>query len=190
MEYKRLKIDECRDGVFNIRRKVFIEEQNCPESMEWDENEEQSSIYFVAFKGDLAVGCVRLRNIEKDLLKLERVAVLKEFRRRRIASDLIREALIYAQSESPNSPVYAYAQVSALQAYVNLGFTVLSKVWIEDGTFIPHQTIFWGTPISIDTFLKNQSEKADPSYEDYDARSPAMLPKIEAFKQRLEVNNY
>lgn len=29
------------------------------------------------FLGDLAVGCVRLRNIEKDLLKLERVAVLK-----------------------------------------------------------------------------------------------------------------
>lgn len=56
MEYKRLKIDECRDGVFNIRRKVFIEEQNCPESMEWDENEEQSSIYFVAFKGNNYIG--------------------------------------------------------------------------------------------------------------------------------------
>lgn len=77
MDYKRLKFDECRDQVSHIRRKVFIEEQNCPESMEWDENEENESLWFVAFRGDTAVGCLRLRNIEKDLVKMERVAVLK-----------------------------------------------------------------------------------------------------------------
>lgn len=165
---------------------MFIEEQNCPENMEWDEEEEKTSIYFVAFSGDHAVGCLRLRDVEKDLLKMERVAVLKNYRRRGIASELIREAMMYTQTEAPSSSIYAYAQVSALQAYVSLGFTVLSKVWIEDGTFIPHQTIFWGTPVAIDTFLKHQSEKTDVAYEEYDARHPSILPKIEAFKQRLE----
>lgn len=186
MEIKRLTIEECREGVFNIRRKVFIEEQNCPEHMEWEEEEERDSLYFVAFSGEKAVGCLRLRPVEQDLLKMERVAVLKEFRRRRIATDLIREAMIYAQTEAPSSPIYAYAQVTALQAYVSLGFTVLSKVWIEDGTFIPHQTIFWGTPVSIAVFQKHQSEKSDVVYEEYDARHPSILPKIEAYKQRLE----
>ncbi|CAP39859.1 Protein CBR-JMJD-5 [Caenorhabditis briggsae] len=186
MDYKRMKLDECREQLFNIRRKVFIEEQNCPENMEWDENEEKDSLYFVAFKGDVAVGCLRLRDVEPDLLKMERVAVLKEYRRRRIATELIREAMLYTQTELPTSSIYAYAQVSALQAYVSLGFTVLSKVWIEDGTFIPHQTIFWGTPLSIGAFLKHQAEKVDTTYEEYDARHPSILPKIEAYNQRLE----
>ncbi|CAL2044942.1 unnamed protein product [Caenorhabditis brenneri] len=186
MDYKRLKFEECREDVYNIRRKVFIEEQNCPEHMEWDENEEKDSLYFVAFRGTLAVGCLRLRKIENDVFKMERVAVLKEFRRRGIASELIREAMLYTQTEAPNTSIYAYAQVSALQAYVSLGFTVLSKVWIEDGTFIPHQTIFWGTPVSIDVFLKHQAEKTDATYEEYDARHPSIVPKIEAYKQRLE----
>ncbi|KAF1750087.1 hypothetical protein GCK72_016633 [Caenorhabditis remanei] len=186
MEIKRLTIEECREGVFDIRRKVFIEEQNCPEHMEWEEEEERDSVYFVAFSGDRAVGCLRLRPVEQDLLKMERVAVLKEFRRRRIATDLVREAMIYVQTETPSSSIYAYAQVTALQAYVSLGFTVLSKVWIEDETFIPHQTIFWGTPVSIAVFLKHQAEKSDVVYEEYDARHPSILPKIEAYKQRLE----
>ncbi|EGT55321.1 hypothetical protein CAEBREN_26263 [Caenorhabditis brenneri] len=186
MDYKRLKFEECREDVYNIRRKVFIEEQNCPEHMEWDENEEKDSLYFVAFRGTLAVGCLRLRKIENDVFKMERVAVLKEFRRRGIASELIREAMLYTQTEAPNTSIYAYAQVSALQAYVSLGFTVLSKVWIEDGTFIPHQTIFWGTPVSIEVFLKHIAEKTEATYEEYDARHPSIVPKIEAYKQRLE----
>ncbi|CAI2355068.1 unnamed protein product [Caenorhabditis sp. 36 PRJEB53466] len=185
MEYRRLKYEECRDDVSSIRRKVFIEEQNCPEEMEWDENEEKDSLYFVAFQGGVAVGCLRLRNIEPDLLKMERVAVLKEHRRRGIASEMIREAQIHAQTEAPESSIYAYAQVSAIQAYVSLGFTVVSKVWIEDGTFIPHQTIIWGTPVTIDVFLKHQSKKNAQNYEEYDVRAPAILPKVQAYLERL-----
>uniref|UniRef100_A0A1I7SZZ0 Glucosamine 6-phosphate N-acetyltransferase n=1 Tax=Caenorhabditis tropicalis TaxID=1561998 RepID=A0A1I7SZZ0_9PELO len=182
MDYKRLKFDECKEDVYNIRRKVFIEEQNCPEEMEWDEKEEKDSLYFVAFKGNVAVGCLRLRNIEQNLLKMERVAVLKEFRRRGIATELIREAMLYTQTETSDTSIYAYAQVSALQAYVSLGFTVLSKVWIEDGTFIPHQTIFWGTPVSIEMFLKNQLEKRQEVMKN-------MMPAIHQFYRKSRLTN-
>uniref|UniRef100_A0A8R1EHG5 N-acetyltransferase domain-containing protein n=2 Tax=Caenorhabditis japonica TaxID=281687 RepID=A0A8R1EHG5_CAEJA len=118
---------------------------------------------------------------------MERVAVLKEYRRRGIAAELIRTAMLFAQTESPDTSIYAYAQVAAIQLYVALGFKILSKVWIEDGTFIPHQTIFWGSPVSIGVFLKHQAEKVDTTYEEYDARHPAIIPKIEEFKQRIEV---
>ncbi|CAI5451355.1 unnamed protein product [Caenorhabditis angaria] len=189
MEYKRVLFDEYRDQISDVRRKVFIEEQKCPVHTEWNEQEDADSIYFICLKGERVVGIARIRNVGKDLRKLERVAVLNEFRRRGICSELIRNAMIYVQTTQPDASIYAYAQVYAIQVYVNLGFSVISNVWVEDETFLRHQTIFWSHPQAVQRFLENEKARSPESIEglqEYDVHHPKMIAKIEKYKERLE----
>lgn len=131
------------------------------------------------------------------LLKLERVAVLKEFRRRGIASELIRRAIEDFQLTAPNCSFYAYAQVTAIQTYVSLGFVIVSDEWFDEGSRLMHQTIFWSTPHSRAVFLQNesvechkndaeslifrsenQSENGKNKYEEYEIHHPEVVEKI------------
>ena len=61
-----------------IRRKVFVQEQNIDENLENDDNVVDAS-YIIAFKELLPIGTARYRKTNLGI-KLERFAVLKEYR--------------------------------------------------------------------------------------------------------------
>src|ERR1700689_5513449 len=63
---------------FEIRRKVFMEEQKATQEEEFDEFEE-SCLHYLVFLNELPVGTARWRRTKKGS-KLERFAVLKEYR--------------------------------------------------------------------------------------------------------------
>ncbi|CAI2348778.1 unnamed protein product [Caenorhabditis sp. 36 PRJEB53466] len=110
MEIKKVNLTDYKEQIYQIRQKVFIEEQGCPEHTEWSEEEEENSVYFLCLEDSKAVACIRIRKMGKGLLKLERVAVLKEWRQRGIASELVRQAIREFQSTAPNCSLYAFAQ--------------------------------------------------------------------------------
>lgn len=127
----KVKNKEELEKAFAIRRKVFVEEQNCPPELEW-ENEDES-IHFLAEINGAPCGACRWRKTDLGY-KLERFAVLKEFRGKRIGQALVAAAL----ADVPQSARYIYlnAQLEAMRLYSRFGFIAQGEQFEEAG--IPH----------------------------------------------------
>ena len=69
------------DGSFAVRREVFIGEQKIAREDEWD-GLEDVCLHFIAKQGKRIIGTARLRFLEAGHAKIERMAVLKPYRRR------------------------------------------------------------------------------------------------------------
>jgi predicted GNAT family N-acyltransferase len=118
--------------VFAIRRKVFVEEQHCPADLEYA-NEDESH-HFIAFCKGIACGAARWRKTEKGY-KLERFAVLPEYRGTGVGRELVKAVLADLPREA--KPVYLNAQLSAESFYSPFGFIRTGGQFEEAG--IMHQ---------------------------------------------------
>ncbi|NEU08086.1 GNAT family N-acetyltransferase [Flavihumibacter sp. R14] len=119
---------EKLDQVFAIRRKVFVEEQECPPELEWEYEEESN--HFLAEVDGLPAGACRWRKTEKGY-KLERFAVLKEFRGLGVGQDMVETVL----KDLPDKPdtVYLHAQLLAMGLYEKFGFKKYGEQFEEAG---------------------------------------------------------
>jgi predicted GNAT family N-acyltransferase len=116
------------EKVFAIRKTVFVEEQNCPPELEWEHEEE--SVHFLALMDNQPCGACRWRKTENGY-KLERFAVLQEFRGKRIGQALVAAAL----SDLPEDADYIYlnAQLTAMPLYARFGFVAEGPQFEEAG---------------------------------------------------------
>jgi predicted GNAT family N-acyltransferase len=117
--------------VYSIRTKVFIEEQQVPKDLEMDEWEEKS-VHFLAWLGDVPVGTCRLRFIDHDTGKAERVAVLKEYRKTGAGTKLMQALETFARQKGAKK-ISLNAQVSALPFYEKLGYTAFGTPFEDAG---------------------------------------------------------
>ena len=125
--------------VFAIRRKVFVEEQNCPPELEW-EFEDESAHFLARYEGEPA-GAARWRQTDKGY-KLERFAVLKEYRGKGVGPALVKTVLQDLPKEA--SYIYLHAQVQAMNLYAKAGFKAQGALFEEAG--IQHyKMVFGGT---------------------------------------------
>lgn len=117
--------------VFGIRRTVFVEEQRVPEAEEYDEFE-SSSRHFLAHSNGEPCGTARWRFTENNV-KLERFAVLPDFRGHGVGSALVRAVLddVASQSAAEGKLRYLHAQVSAIPLYTKFGFQVVGGLFYE-----------------------------------------------------------
>jgi predicted GNAT family N-acyltransferase len=81
--------------VYTIRASVYMAEQNCPFVEEFDGND-HCATHFIGFIGGEPAGCLRARFFS-DFVKLERLAVRKNFRRSTLAFDLVREGIDFTR---------------------------------------------------------------------------------------------
>lgn len=117
--------------AFAIRKKVFVEEQKVPENIEWDEFE-KSSNHVLALIDEKPVGTARWRTTQKGM-KLERFAVLREFRSCGVGKYLVHFIL----KELMNSEnIYLHAQEHVVKFYERFGFKKKGSRFFEAG--IPH----------------------------------------------------
>ena len=100
-----------------IRTRVFIREQNVEPELEY-EFEDESHLYLLYFK-DEAVGTARWRDTEQGV-KLERFAILPEFRNMGLGTQLL-EAVMKDALRS-GRPIYLHSQLKALSYYHRAGF--------------------------------------------------------------------
>lgn len=116
------------EQVFAIRKTVFVEEQNCPPELEWEHEEE--SVHFLALMDNQPCGACRWRKTDHGY-KLERFAVLKEFRGKRIGQALVAAVL----SDLPEDAHYVYlnAQLTAMPLYARFGFVAEGPQFEEAG---------------------------------------------------------
>jgi len=124
---KAVSRDELEE-VFAIRRTVFVIEQNCPPELEWEFEDE--SVHFLALCNDEPAGACRWRRTEKGY-KLERFAVLKEFRGKRVGEALITAVL--ADLPADADYIYLNAQVHAVPFYAKFGFEQEGELFEEAG---------------------------------------------------------
>ena len=138
MKPELIKVTEKADlqHCFLIRKIVYIEEQRIPEKDEFDEFDE-GAVHFLAFWNDIPAGTARWRVTEGNKAKLERFAVLKDFRKKGIASALIKAVLRDVYNQGIFEKVYLHAQVEVLPLYQHFGFVPVGDQFDECG--ILHQ---------------------------------------------------
>lgn len=116
------------DKVFGIRKVVFVEEQECPPELEWEFEEE--STHFLATVNGTPAAASRWRKTEKGY-KLERFAVLKEFRGQGVGQELVKAVL--ADLPADANYVYLHAQIQAIGLYQKFGFEKVGEMFEEAG---------------------------------------------------------
>jgi predicted GNAT family N-acyltransferase len=116
------------EKVFAIRKIVFVDEQNCPPELEW-ENEDVST-HFLALSDNQPCGACRWRKTDKGY-KLERFAVLKEFRGQGVGRAMIATALDDLPSEA--GYIYLNSQLAAMSLYAKFGFVAEGDQFEEAG---------------------------------------------------------
>lgn len=115
-----------------IRRRVFIEEQQVPEELEWDDADTSCLHLLARLTDGSVVATARLL----DTGQIGRMAVLAEWRGRGIGSALLNELLRLAKQRRLQR-VFLNAQAHAVSFYHGFGFREYGDSFNEAG--IPHR---------------------------------------------------
>ncbi len=128
IQITKITNQEQLDKAFHIRRIVFVEEQNCPPELEWED--EDVSTHFLATINNEPAGACRWRKTDAGY-KLERFAVLKAYRGRKVGQALVTAAL----ADLPEDATYIYlnAQLDAMGLYAKSGFVAEGPQFEEAG---------------------------------------------------------
>jgi len=110
-----------------IRTKVFVEEQNVDEFLEFD-GYDKYSFHYLLLVDDVPIAVARRRETEEGI-KLERFAVLKELRGKGYGKMVLEQIL--ADILPTPKLVYMHAQKSAVEFYKQYHFVVVGKMFIE-----------------------------------------------------------
>ena len=124
------KWDKDRVELKEIRREVFIQEQNVPEELEWD-NDDLTCEHFIAYADNEAIGCARLI----DQKKIGRMAVLKPYRGMGVGKLIIDHIKRHA-SQKRYTRLELSSQCHAFSFYKKCGFEAFSAPYEDAG--IPH----------------------------------------------------
>lgn len=122
----------------DLRRWVFIIEQQVPEELEWDEAD-PTSVHALALDAEgCPIGTGRLL----DDGHIGRIAVVREWRRRGVGSAILEWLIARAREQGSNS-VCLHAQTHALGFYARHGFIAHGEVFTEAGILHRAMSLSW-----------------------------------------------
>ncbi len=121
-------------ALHDLRRTVFIEEQNVPEALEWDEHDEKSRHVLAITAYGEPIGTGRLLPDGH----IGRIAVVREWRGKGVGRAILRVLVDLACQDGLNT-VRLNAQTHALDFYIRHGFSFSDNgdEFMEAG--IPHR---------------------------------------------------
>lgn len=116
-----------------IRRSVFQEEQGVDPGLEFD-GLDATAEHFLAYLDSQPVGTARIRYLNGQTAKIERLAVLSEARGQGIGKKLMEKALeVAAQKDIEEIIIHAQSYIKEL--YQKLGFEQVGEPFEEAGIF-------------------------------------------------------
>ena len=121
-------------AAMQIRRQVFIEEQHVPESREQDGKDNESK-HVIVTADNKPIGTARIRVIENNKItkiKIERMAVIKEYRSKGIGKQIIQFIETYAKSTKAKELI-AHSQWQAISFYKNSGYKERGEPFYDAG---------------------------------------------------------
>lgn len=122
-----------KDAI-KIRKKVFVEEQLVPPELEID-NLENQTLHVIGYLENKAVSTARIYKKNTTTFKIQRVAVLMNFRKKNLGHELMMEIERYAKAQEFKT-LMLDAQDHALTFYEKLGYHVEGEGFMDAG--IPH----------------------------------------------------
>ena len=123
----RDEMTACR----TIRETVFQQEQAVDPAIEAD-GRDGEAVHYIAEIDGRAIATARARVLD-DKIKIERVAVTREARGRRVGEALMRFMMDDLSGEARGRPFFLSSQAQAVPFYERLGFTVCSEEYFEAG---------------------------------------------------------
>ena len=126
-----------KEHAFEVRKTVFVEEQGVPMHIEWDDYDD-SATHFVGYDLERPIAAGRVREIESDVGKIERVCVLPEHRGQHVGVLMMNRMEEYARTAGL-FVLKLNAQSYAIPFYEKLGYTVSSPEFMDAG--IPHRAM-------------------------------------------------
>lgn len=116
---------------YEIRRKVFVEEQNVPEEEEFDSYDAVSGHYLIFNEKNIPVATGRLRRINDDTFQIGRIATLKDYRHKGFATFLLLSMIEKVRSLG-GKEIGLLAQIPAIYFYEKSGFVVDDDTIVMD----------------------------------------------------------
>ncbi|MFP3978191.1 MULTISPECIES: GNAT family N-acetyltransferase [Marinobacter] len=120
--------------IRDIRQKVFVDEQNVPPELEWDDTDEIADHYLAVLPDNTPVGVARLFSTMDETGHIGRMAILPAFRGQGIGEALLQHLI--AESAGQYQELKLSAQQHAIAFYERAGFHVCSEPYDDAG--IPH----------------------------------------------------
>ncbi|WP_342495912.1 GNAT family N-acetyltransferase [Bacillus sp. FSL K6-0994] len=136
MNIKRITTENDLHAAQDIRKSVFIEEQQVPESDEFDQFDtlNEQCQHVLVYHENQPVGTGRVRIVDHTG-KLERICILKPYRKYGLGKIIIGE-LEKIMQEKGVTKMKLHGQTHAESFYKKLGYQTTSDEFLEDG--IPH----------------------------------------------------
>lgn len=131
IEVRKIRNNKELYECFKIRAIVFIEEQKVPAIEEIDEFEDEADHYVLLYDGKI-VGTARARIIE-DYAKIQRVAILKEYRGKGLGKLLMQRLIEILKQNKSLKYIKLDAQRYAQKFYEKLGFEAYGDVFDDAG---------------------------------------------------------
>ena len=117
--------------AFEVRRQVFVREQDIPEELVFDGHDGEA-LHVVVKDGERVIGSARVQFSADNQAKLERMAILKRYRRKGIG----REMLLFLDAvwkDKQVQQVIIHAQLEVVPFYKLCGFDELGLPFREAG---------------------------------------------------------
>ncbi|MGQ4645866.1 GNAT family N-acetyltransferase [Lyngbya aestuarii] len=131
---KKVDYLEGQTAIKAVRIQVFQVEQGVAPSLEFD-GEDQAAKHILAYLDNQPIGTVRIRYLDNQTAKIERLAVLSHARGQGIGKQLMEKAVEIAANQGIKE-VVIHAQEYVQSLYQKLGFTLEGERFDEAG--IPH----------------------------------------------------
>jgi predicted GNAT family N-acyltransferase len=117
--------------AFEVRRQVFVREQGISEDLVFDGHDKEA-LHMVVKDGERVIGSARVQFLADNQAKLERMAILKRYRRKGIG----REMLLFLNAvwkDKHVQQVIIHAQFEAAPFYKLCGFDEFGLPFQEAG---------------------------------------------------------
>lgn len=131
LEIEAVEYQANLTAIQQIRTQVFREEQGISSELEFD-GLDANAIHLLAFLNGRTVGTARIRELDPNTAKIERLAVLPCARGQGIGSKLTAAALeVIKKHNKTTAIVHAQAYIAPL--YQKLGFELVGEPFEEAG---------------------------------------------------------
>ena len=125
-----IKNHSDRIKAFEIRNLVFCEEQKVSKKIEFD-GLDQFCNHYLAKINEFPIGTARVREQKKGIFKIERMAVLKEYRKKGVGKAIIEEILKHYSNLNKVNNLILNSQIEAKDFYKKFGFVEVGEEFIE-----------------------------------------------------------
>ena len=139
---KNIKDQSGKKKAFEIRNLVFCEEQKVSKKIEFD-GLDQFCDHYLAKINEVPIGTARVREQIRGTFKIERMAVLKQFRKKGVGKAIMKKILKHYLNLSKINKLILNSQIEAKDFYKKFGFVEVGNEFVEAN--IKHQKMIYKT---------------------------------------------